>query len=55
MLLHEGALVTYGPGVLPDPFGAAREQARALLAAAPGPRSDAPRDGFAPPLPGSPR
>ncbi|MFG3307065.1 TetR/AcrR family transcriptional regulator [Streptomyces wuyuanensis] len=41
MLLHEGALTVYGLGVFPDPFGAAREQARALLAAASGPRPDA--------------
>ncbi|MBH5133133.1 TetR/AcrR family transcriptional regulator [Streptomyces sp. NPDC048405] len=38
MLLHEGALVSYGLGVLPDPFGQALGQARELLenAAAPG-------------------
>ncbi|MFE7778374.1 TetR/AcrR family transcriptional regulator [Streptomyces sp. NPDC057445] len=33
MLLHEGALVAYGLDVFPDPLGAAREQARALLEA----------------------
>ncbi|CAL9434477.1 hypothetical protein SUDANB145_02113 [Streptomyces sp. enrichment culture] len=31
MLLHEGALVAHGLGVVPDPFGDAREQARALV------------------------
>ncbi|MGW7280215.1 TetR/AcrR family transcriptional regulator [Streptomyces sp. NPDC054844] len=31
MLLHEGALVTYGLGVFPDPFGQALDQARDLL------------------------
>lgn len=31
MLLHEGALVTHGLGVFPDPFGQALEQARDLL------------------------
>ncbi|MGC0385298.1 TetR/AcrR family transcriptional regulator [Streptomyces sp. SAI-129] len=31
MLLHEGALVTHGVGVLPDPFGAALDQVRDLL------------------------
>ncbi len=38
MLLHEGALVSYGLGVLPDPFDQALDQARELLenAAAPG-------------------
>ncbi|GAB2582298.1 TetR/AcrR family transcriptional regulator [Streptomyces capparidis] len=30
-LLHEGALVAHGLGVFPDPFGHARDQARALL------------------------
>ncbi|MFD7441255.1 TetR/AcrR family transcriptional regulator [Streptomyces sp. NPDC059909] len=34
MLLHEGALVAYGLGVFDDPLGAARDQARALLASA---------------------
>ncbi|MGW2560337.1 TetR/AcrR family transcriptional regulator [Streptomyces sp. NPDC001514] len=34
MLLHEGALVAYGLDVFPDPLGAARDQARALLASA---------------------
>ncbi|MGY0067496.1 TetR/AcrR family transcriptional regulator [Streptomyces sp. QTS137] len=34
MLLHEGALVAHGLGILADPVGHAREQARALLAAA---------------------
>ncbi|MEJ8660385.1 TetR/AcrR family transcriptional regulator [Streptomyces sp. MS1.AVA.4] len=34
MLLHEGALVAYGLDVFPDPFGAAREQARSLCDAA---------------------
>ncbi|MFJ2513276.1 TetR/AcrR family transcriptional regulator [Streptomyces griseoviridis] len=33
MLLHEGALVAYGMGVFPDPFGAAADQAGALLEA----------------------
>lgn len=33
-LLNEGALVAHGLNVFPDPFGHAREQARALLAAA---------------------
>ncbi|WP_432175369.1 TetR/AcrR family transcriptional regulator [Streptomyces sp. Tue6028] len=32
MLLHEGALVSHGLGVFPDPLKAAREQARSLLA-----------------------
>ncbi|WP_328562860.1 helix-turn-helix domain-containing protein [Streptomyces coelicoflavus] len=38
MLLHEGALVSYGLGVLPDPFGQALDQVRELLenTAAPG-------------------
>ncbi|MFB7084189.1 TetR/AcrR family transcriptional regulator [Streptomyces sp. NPDC056296] len=31
MLLHEGALVTHGLGVFPDPFGQALDQARDLL------------------------
>ncbi|WP_399889419.1 TetR/AcrR family transcriptional regulator [Streptomyces sp. BBFR51] len=31
MLLHEGALVTHGLGVFPDPFGQARDQVRDLL------------------------
>ncbi|MEV4042724.1 AcrR family transcriptional regulator [Streptomyces sp. SAI-195] len=31
MLLHEGALVTHGVGVLPDPFGTALDQVRDLL------------------------
>lgn len=31
MLLHEGALVAHGMGVVPDSFGVAREQARELL------------------------
>ncbi|TDT30280.1 TetR family transcriptional regulator [Streptomyces sp. BK208] len=31
MLLHEGALVSYGLGVLPDPFGQALDRARELL------------------------
>ncbi|AKZ58330.1 Transcriptional regulator [Streptomyces ambofaciens ATCC 23877] len=31
MLLHEGALVAHGLGVLPDPFGHALDQARDLL------------------------
>ncbi|MFE9707316.1 TetR/AcrR family transcriptional regulator [Streptomyces sp. NPDC005930] len=31
MLLHEGALVSYGLGVLPDPFGQALGRARELL------------------------
>ncbi|MBT2413633.1 TetR family transcriptional regulator, partial [Streptomyces sp. ISL-12] len=31
MLLHEGALVAHGLGVVPDPFGDAREQARELV------------------------
>jgi AcrR family transcriptional regulator len=31
MLLHEGALVAHGLGMFPDPFAAARDQARALL------------------------
>ncbi|KKD01979.1 TetR family transcriptional regulator, partial [Streptomyces sp. WM6386] len=34
MLLHEGALVAHGLNILADPFGHAREQAQALLAAA---------------------
>ncbi|CAL9491803.1 TetR/AcrR family transcriptional regulator [Streptomyces sp. enrichment culture] len=34
MLLHEGALVAYGLNVFADPVGRAREEARALLAAA---------------------
>ncbi|MEU7324558.1 helix-turn-helix domain-containing protein [Streptomyces griseoviridis] len=33
MLLHEGALVAHGMGVFPDPFGAAADQAGALLEA----------------------
>ncbi|GAA4519655.1 TetR/AcrR family transcriptional regulator [Actinoallomurus oryzae] len=33
-LLNEGALVAHGLNVFPDPFGHAREQARALLTAA---------------------
>ncbi|MEV7794781.1 helix-turn-helix domain-containing protein [Streptomyces sp. NPDC087512] len=33
MLLHEGALVTHGLGVFPEPFGEARDRARELLAA----------------------
>ncbi|GAA3500507.1 TetR/AcrR family transcriptional regulator [Streptomyces prasinosporus] len=37
MLLHEGALVAHGLNVFADPFGRAREEARALLAAAGGP------------------
>jgi AcrR family transcriptional regulator len=32
LLLHEGALVAYGLNVFPDALGAAREQARSLLA-----------------------
>ncbi|MFF9217511.1 TetR/AcrR family transcriptional regulator [Streptomyces viridosporus] len=36
MLLHEGALVAHGLGVFADPIGRAREEARALLAAAGG-------------------
>ncbi|MFC8868303.1 TetR/AcrR family transcriptional regulator [Streptomyces sp. NPDC057148] len=42
MLLHEGALVAYGTGVLPDPFAVALDHVRATLGkdAAPGP--DAP-------------
>ncbi|MFI8194454.1 TetR/AcrR family transcriptional regulator [Streptomyces sp. NPDC085946] len=32
MLLHEGALVAHGLGVLPEPFVRAREEARRLLA-----------------------
>ncbi|WP_434097537.1 TetR/AcrR family transcriptional regulator [Streptomyces viridosporus] len=36
MLLHEGALVAHGLGVFADPIGRAREEARALLAAAEG-------------------
>ncbi|MBQ0884444.1 TetR/AcrR family transcriptional regulator [Streptomyces sp. RM72] len=31
MLLHEGALVTHGVGVVPDPFGTALDQVRDLL------------------------
>ncbi|CAM5236070.1 TetR/AcrR family transcriptional regulator OS=Streptomyces tendae OX=1932 GN=GUR47_36685 PE=4 SV=1 [Streptomyces tendae] len=31
MLLHEGALVAHGVGVLPDPFGSALDQVRELL------------------------
>lgn len=31
VLLHEGALVSHGVGVLPDPFGAALDQVRELL------------------------
>ncbi|MFJ6073002.1 TetR/AcrR family transcriptional regulator [Streptomyces sp. NPDC093065] len=31
MLLHEGALVSYGLGVMPDPFGQALDRARQLL------------------------
>lgn len=31
MLLHEGALVTHGLGVFPDPFGQALDQVRDLL------------------------
>ncbi|CAL9592762.1 TetR/AcrR family transcriptional regulator [Streptomyces sp. enrichment culture] len=31
MLLHEGALVTHGVGVVPDPFGTALDQVRELL------------------------
>lgn len=34
MLLHEGALVAHGVGVVPDPFGAALDQVRELLATA---------------------
>ncbi|MEV4879051.1 TetR/AcrR family transcriptional regulator [Streptomyces cyaneofuscatus] len=34
MLLHEGALVAHGLHVFPDPFTHAREEVRALLAAA---------------------
>ncbi|MFC5249645.1 TetR family transcriptional regulator [Streptomyces sp. SID8375] len=34
MLLHEGALVAHGLGIFPDPLGQARDEARALLAAA---------------------
>ncbi|MFK4156464.1 TetR/AcrR family transcriptional regulator [Streptomyces fungicidicus] len=33
MLLHEGALVAHGLNIFADPFGHAREQAQALLAA----------------------
>lgn len=36
MLLHEGALVAHGLDVFADPIGRAREEARALLAAAGG-------------------
>ncbi|MFJ7234774.1 TetR/AcrR family transcriptional regulator [Streptomyces tendae] len=31
MLLHEGALVAHGVGVVPDPFGTALDQVRELL------------------------
>ena len=31
LALHEGALVSHGVGVLPDPFGAALDQVRELL------------------------
>nr|MDT0522722.1 TetR family transcriptional regulator [Streptomyces sp. DSM 41633] len=34
MLLHEGALVAHGLNVFPDPLAHAREEARAVLAAA---------------------
>lgn len=34
MLLHEGALVAHGLNIFADPIGHAREQAKALLAAA---------------------